>query len=482
MPVARKPKLIEFRDKLSVSLYHFESIGHGAVLSTNVDRANGIIRRVAVITDGVTARGHDMEVDQTTVRQLHGLGRKKGKVSVKLDHGSGMTSVCGYLTNFVMQGKKLLADWFLLKSHKEYETTLERAEEMPECFGMSAAFMGGPVLENGAAVYTDEKTEKQYTVDRGGKKSWLTGEEKKLARATELRAVDCVTDPAANPGGLFSEKIPGVDKAHGRMPKRNATDETEITGEPTIGDLARLLTEMKSGQEQFQQDMTSRMEAIESGATPKEYEIEELEGMSDKQLKDIGLTRQDIISERARIDELLAEQETEAGGGNANTQENGGGASNVPAAVQSELASLHRTVNFMVRERDAEKREQKRKEMETYFDSLDEKFDKAQARIVELEAKCEAQDIALKTGGGKPIKNNSQEVVLFATKNGKPVAPAGTFEHHVTIEFNRLREKGIGDVAARGQAMTFAVKNHAQEYVEFRQRGGKFDFSKLTAA
>jgi hypothetical protein len=38
--------------------------------------------------------------------------------------------------------RKLVGDWHLLKSHEEYETMLERAERMPECFGMSAAFMG----------------------------------------------------------------------------------------------------------------------------------------------------------------------------------------------------------------------------------------------------------------------------------------------------------------------------------------------------
>lgn len=164
-------------------LFTFEHSGLG---SENVDRKNAVIHGVSVITNGVTARGHNLEVDDKTLEQLLECAQNKGKVPVKYNHGSGVDSVGGYLFNFRIEGDKLKADWQLMESHDETPKTLERANKMPECFGLSAAFMG--------------KEE-----DRGGKK---------FARCTELISVDCVAQPAANPDGLFSAR---VDRLMGNM-------------------------------------------------------------------------------------------------------------------------------------------------------------------------------------------------------------------------------------------------------------------------
>ena len=56
---------------------------------------------------------------------------------------------------------------------------MERAERMPESFGLSAAFMGESEFMDGRPT----------------------------ARCTELLAVDCVAQPAANPNGLFSRRV-----------------------------------------------------------------------------------------------------------------------------------------------------------------------------------------------------------------------------------------------------------------------------------
>ena len=151
---------------------------HTPFAASRVDRANGIIREVGLITSGVKARGHELHVDDTTLAQMLSCANTRGKVPVKLNHPSAIENVCGYVTNFAIKGGKLVGDWHLLKSHEEYETMLERAERMPECFGMSAAFMG------------EEET-------AGGRR---------LARCEELIAFDCVAQPAAMPSGLFAAK------------------------------------------------------------------------------------------------------------------------------------------------------------------------------------------------------------------------------------------------------------------------------------
>lgn len=144
-----------------------------------VDAENAVVRGVAVMSCG-PAKGHDLEVDRHTLEQVVECGRRARKVQVKLDHKSGVSAICGFLTNFRIEGGSARADWHLLRSHPECGVLLERAQTMPECFGLSAAFSGP---ERGERV--------------GGKN---------YARCSELLAVDCVTNPAANPTGLFARR------------------------------------------------------------------------------------------------------------------------------------------------------------------------------------------------------------------------------------------------------------------------------------
>jgi hypothetical protein len=161
---------------MALNLYTFNVT---ALTNESVDESNGVIRGVSVITSGVTARGHDLEVDDKTLEQIHECAAKMGSVPVKWNHKSGADAVCGYLDNFHFEGKKLKADWHLLKSHERYSQALELATRMPKNVGLSAAFLG--------------KEE-----NKGGKK---------FARCSELVAVDLVAQPAANPSGLFEAKV-----------------------------------------------------------------------------------------------------------------------------------------------------------------------------------------------------------------------------------------------------------------------------------
>jgi hypothetical protein len=147
----------------------------------NVDTVNAVIRGVSVITSGITARGHDLQVDETTIDQMLQCARDKGQISVKVDHRSGAAAVCGFLTNFRREGRKLAADWHLLKSHPQAEVIIETALKMPGCVGLSAAFIA---------------PDPNPTPNK--------------ARCKELISVDYVTSPAANPDGIFSATINGT--------------------------------------------------------------------------------------------------------------------------------------------------------------------------------------------------------------------------------------------------------------------------------
>lgn len=178
-----------------------------------VDADAGVIRGVSLITGGLKARGHDLVVDDTTVSQVFSAAQSRGQVPVKLDHKSGVENVCGYLTNFRVEGNKCLGDWHLLKTHPHYATTLEKAQRMPNCFGLSASFVG---------------------------KEEVRGEQK-FARCTELLSVDCVPQPAANPTGLFA----AVDTQPTTMEPTNPTPPNPAPDTANVAELAARVSDLE---------------------------------------------------------------------------------------------------------------------------------------------------------------------------------------------------------------------------------------------
>lgn len=154
--------------------FHFSPLSPG-----RIDRAGGVIYGVSVMSEG-EARGQDVHVDSTTLTQIRAAAERMGTVPVKWNHKSGADAVAGYLDHFRIEGRKLLADWHLLKSHGQFDQAMEMAERMPQNVGLSAAFMG-----------KDETC--------GGRT---------CARCSDLISVDLVAQPAANPDGLFEAKQP----------------------------------------------------------------------------------------------------------------------------------------------------------------------------------------------------------------------------------------------------------------------------------
>jgi len=197
---------------------------------SRVDKETGVIRDVSIITSGVTARGHNLEVDDTTLEQMLACADSKKRVAVKWNHKTGADAVAGYLKNFRVVGNKLKADWHLLKSHSGFNHAMELAEEMPELVGLSASFLGQSELEDGTKVFEpDEKTKTQFTL-LGTKRVPVPKGKKVFARCKELASVDLVSTPAANPSGLF-EALP-VDTSLEDM-----ADKPTPGGEPTLADV-----------------------------------------------------------------------------------------------------------------------------------------------------------------------------------------------------------------------------------------------------
>jgi hypothetical protein len=146
-----------------------------SVLQGRVDREAGIVRGVAVITEG-PALGHGMFVDTTTLAQVMEQAKTYiGGLKVKLDHNASASEIVGYLTDFRLEGTTVRADLHLLRSSPRREYILELAETIPDTFGLSIAFSG-----------TDEKVGENW-----------------FARCTEIYSADIVSEPAANPSGLF---------------------------------------------------------------------------------------------------------------------------------------------------------------------------------------------------------------------------------------------------------------------------------------
>jgi hypothetical protein len=154
--------------------FHSEGLSMGSV-----DESNCVIRNVCVLRKG-EARGHGLHVDDETIRGMLESARGKAQIPCQLDHGSGVENTVGYLSDFRIQGEKLTADLFLLKSHEETPRLIEKAQRMPRAFGLSAAFAGCGEAQSGG---------------------------KKAARCHDLKSVDIVTQPAAT-DGLFSERFP----------------------------------------------------------------------------------------------------------------------------------------------------------------------------------------------------------------------------------------------------------------------------------
>jgi len=133
------------------------------------------LKNVSILTAG-EARGHNLLIDETSLQQALAVAQSMGRIKVTNGHGAQQVmDILGYVENFRIEGSRLLGDLTLLNSEKaDYVASL--AGLMPDQFGLSLTFSGVPE-------------------DRAGER---------FARVTEIYDVSVVTQPAANPAGMFS--------------------------------------------------------------------------------------------------------------------------------------------------------------------------------------------------------------------------------------------------------------------------------------
>tara|TARA_R110000868_G_scaffold16851_3_gene74640 strand:- start:13397 stop:14338 length:942 start_codon:yes stop_codon:yes gene_type:complete len=141
----------------------------------SVSADSNVITGVSVITQG-PALGHGVQIDEQTLLQVKQCAESYSNgLKVKMTHEGDAGDIIGRLTNFRIDGSQLLADLYLLKSSPMRDYIIELAETIPDTFGLSIAF-SGPTQE-------------------------IEGQN--FARCSEIYSADLVSEPAANPSGLF---------------------------------------------------------------------------------------------------------------------------------------------------------------------------------------------------------------------------------------------------------------------------------------
>jgi len=133
------------------------------------------LKNVSILTAG-EAKGHNLLIDETSLQQALAVAQSMGRIKVTNGHGAQQVmDILGYVENFRIEGSRLLGDLTLLNSEKA-DYVADLAGLMPDQFGLSLTFSGVPE-------------------DRAGER---------FARVTEIYDVSVVTQPAANPAGMFS--------------------------------------------------------------------------------------------------------------------------------------------------------------------------------------------------------------------------------------------------------------------------------------
>lgn len=218
--LAQRPKL----DRLAVGVGIMPPDDQKPVDRDGGDYGAGLIRGVAVMTRG-DALGHGMFIDAVAIQQTADLiNGRKGGVKSRFTHpslsGDGMGKQLGRVRNASVAGDIVRGDLHFTKtSHKTpsgdlADQVMSQAEETPEDFGNSIAFEHDIEAENafveqhGGVVLDADWGEYDLTgftsPDPANVNNYFH------VRLKELRGVDVVDEPAANPSGLFhrGQEIP----------------------------------------------------------------------------------------------------------------------------------------------------------------------------------------------------------------------------------------------------------------------------------
>jgi hypothetical protein len=207
------------------------------------------------------ARGHDLFVDKVSLEKALAIMKKAPNgIKVKVDHGTGLSSVCALARNPRIEGDKLVADLRLLRNSPHYGLIKEMAAEAPDQFGVSLAFVNESETING----------------------------KDYIRPQSIASADLVSSPAAT-NGLFEEMVKFMQKFAETQTK--CSGETikmgyMVGGKPIPTDLPETQVEgegLTKGENTMEnkdygkevEDIKVRLAKLEEAMSPKEEEKED---------------------------------------------------------------------------------------------------------------------------------------------------------------------------------------------------------------
>ena len=157
---------------------------------------------VSILTVG-EARGHNLTIDQTSLKQALKVAQSMKRIKVTMGHGAPVTGILGYIDNFLIKGDRLLGDLNLFNTN-EAQFVEQLAQVLPEGFGISLTFSGVPEIMGA----------------------------ERFARVTEIYDCSIVSEPAANPAGMFSAFC-AVDMQKLQMNEAPVEVKKELS-EPTV--------------------------------------------------------------------------------------------------------------------------------------------------------------------------------------------------------------------------------------------------------
>ena len=206
------------------------------------------------------AKGHDLFVDKLSLEKAMDIMKQAPNgVKVKMNHGSGLDAVVGFARNARIEGNKLVADLKLLKNSQHYGLIKEMADEAPDQFGISLAFVNESESING----------------------------KDYIRPQSIASADLVSSPAAT-NGLFEEVVKFMQKfgyVAGGKPIPIDLPNAVVEGDGLTKEGEAM--ENKEGYD-YKKDMDEikvRLSALEESMKPKE-EVKKDEVVKDESSKE----------------------------------------------------------------------------------------------------------------------------------------------------------------------------------------------------
>lgn len=181
-----------------------------------IDAEKGKLADVSLMTEG-EALGHGVWCDQKTLQSVFALAQKS-PVKAYLTHGDffqpdRLGDEVGLFSGLYIEGNQLKAKQFtffksfITSEKQKYEALMELAQADASLFGVSLSFSGRLVwvMSDGSEIPCGDDDE----IPEGAMNAMPS------VRVTRIYSADFVSDPAANPNGLFDARLQAAAKLLG---------------------------------------------------------------------------------------------------------------------------------------------------------------------------------------------------------------------------------------------------------------------------